>query len=97
MLRNGRFTASDAQTGRSPIGQKRSMMARTALCRHVGVMSGRYFDPEERIREKQLARDQDERDLAEGKVSAAELQRRNSLLSGFELSLGKFEIRNPVR
>lgn len=72
-------------------------MARTALCRYVGVMSGRYFDPEERIREKQSARDQDERDLAEGKVSAAELQRRNSLFSGFDLSLGKFEIRNQMR
>jgi hypothetical protein len=60
-------------------------------------MSGPYFDSGERIREKQLARDQDERDLAEGKVSAAELQRRNRLLSGFDLILGKFEIRNQMR
>jgi len=60
-------------------------------------MSERYFDPEQRIREKQLAREQDERDLAEGKVSAAELQRRNSMFSGFDLSLAKFEIRNPMR
>jgi hypothetical protein len=60
-------------------------------------MSDQYFDPEQRIREKQLAREQDERDLAEGKVSAAELQRRNSWFSGFDLSLAKFEIRNPMR
>jgi hypothetical protein len=44
-----------------------------------------------------LAREQDERDLAEGKVSAAELQRRNGLLSGFDLSEAKFEMRNVMR
>lgn len=60
-------------------------------------MLDRLFDPNERIRQKQLARDQDERDLAEGKVSAAQLQKRNSLFSGFDLSHARFEIRNHMR
>lgn len=60
-------------------------------------MSDRYFDPEQRIREKQLARAQDERDLAEGKVSAAELQRRNSWFSGFDIRRAKIEIRIRMR
>lgn len=72
-------------------------MAPYALHRYIGAMSDRFFDPNERIRDKQLARDRDERDLAEGRVSAAELQRRNSLFSGFDLSLGRFEIRNHMR
>lgn len=62
----------------------------------MGTMSVRQFNPEDRIREKQLAREEDERDLAEGKVSSAELQRRNSWFSGFDLSLAKYEIRNPM-
>lgn len=60
-------------------------------------MDDQYFDPEQRIREKQLAREQDERDLAEGKVSAAELQQRNNFFVGFDLRNAKFEIINPMR
>ena len=36
------------------------------------------FNPEDRIREKQAARDKDGRDLAEGRLSARELQERNT-------------------
>lgn len=72
-------------------------MATEATNCYAQTMSDSYFDPNERLRQKQLAREQDERDLAEGKVSAAELQQRNSLFAGFDLSQGKFEIRNPMR
>lgn len=60
-------------------------------------MANRYFDPEERIREKQLAREQDERDLRGGRVSAEELQARNSFVHGLDIENAKLEIRNHMR
>lgn len=60
-------------------------------------MSVRYFDPEERIREKQIAREQDERDLHEGRVSAEELQQRNSFVRGLDIRSAKLVIRNHMR
>lgn len=40
----------------------------------------RYFDPEERAREKQASRDQDDRDLASGAKTREQLCRENSFL-----------------
>lgn len=60
-------------------------------------MSVRRFNPEERIREKQLAREQDERDLLEGRVSAKELQERNSFVRGLDIRNAKLEIRHHMR
>lgn len=40
----------------------------------------RIFDPAERAREKQQARERDDQDLASGRVSAAEMQRRNGFI-----------------
>lgn len=60
-------------------------------------MMDRFFDTKERMRQRRFDRDQDERDLAESKISAAILQKRNSLLSGFDLSHAKFEILNHMR
>ena len=60
-------------------------------------MSVRQFNPEDRIREKQLAREQDERDLLEGRVSAEELQERNSFVRGLDTSNAKLKIRHHMR
>lgn len=60
-------------------------------------MSVRYFDPEERIREKQIAREQDERDLREGRLSADELQQRNSFVRGLDIKNARLVIRNHMR
>jgi hypothetical protein len=43
------------------------------------------YDPLERQREKQRSRDQDDRDLREGRVSREELRMRNSFLSSVDL------------
>ena len=40
----------------------------------------RIFDPAKRARAKQQARKRDDRDLASGRVSAVELQRRNGFI-----------------
>lgn len=44
------------------------------------------FDPAERQRAKQRAREQDDRDLNSGAVSAESLQARNGFFSGLDLS-----------
>jgi hypothetical protein len=49
-------------------------------------MSEGEYDPAARAREKQAARDQDDRDLRSGAVSPAELKDRNSLVAGLDLS-----------
>lgn len=41
-----------------------------------------FYDPAERAREKQAARDQDESDLASGKITIHELIRRNGFFHG---------------
>ena len=56
----------------------------------------RYFDPAERIREKQRARDQDDHDLAHGHVSAEDLQRRNSFAVGLDLVNAEISVPNPA-
>ena len=55
----------------------------------------RYFDPAERIREKQRARDRDDLDLASGRVSAGELQQRNSFAAGLDLVNAEIHVPNP--
>jgi len=55
----------------------------------------RYFDPAERIREKQRARDRDDADLASGRASAAEVQRRNSFAAGLDLVNAEIHVPNP--
>jgi len=45
-----------------------------------------YFDPEELRRQKQLAREKDDEDLREGRVTREELRLRNGLFSGVDLS-----------
>jgi hypothetical protein len=53
------------------------------------------FDPEKLRREKQLARDKDNADLREGRVTAEELRLRNGLFSGIDLS--RATIRIPAK
>lgn len=50
------------------------------------------FDPIALRREKQLARERDDRDLREGRVSGEELRLRNGLFSGFDLSRAKIRL-----
>lgn len=45
-------------------------------------MEDQFFDPAERAREKQLSRERDAEDLASGRISAQELQRRNRFVPG---------------
>ncbi len=45
-------------------------------------MGEELYDPAERARAKQAARQRDEEDLAAGRVDAAELQRRNAFIPG---------------
>jgi hypothetical protein len=42
-------------------------------------MASESFDPKERAREKQLSRDQDERDLASGTKTREQLRRENGI------------------
>lgn len=44
-----------------------------------------YYSPAERQREKDRAREQDERDLREGRVSREELRLRNGFLAPLEI------------
>ena len=55
------------------------------------------FDPAERARQKQAARDQDERDLAAGLVTRQELQARNSFATGLDLPNAKIVRRKVFR
>lgn len=50
-----------------------------------GVKVG-YFNEEELRRRKQLAREKDDADLREGRVTSEELRHRNGLFSGLDLS-----------
>ena len=50
------------------------------------------YDPIARRREKQLARERDDRDLREGRVSAEELRMRNGLFSGFDFSRARVRL-----
>jgi hypothetical protein len=44
------------------------------------------FNWEDRMREKQAARDKDDDDLRSGKVTPEQLQQRNSMFAGLDLS-----------
>ena len=48
-------------------------------------MAIRHFDPGERVREKELACEQDEQDLRVGRVSAEEQQARNSFVRDMDI------------
>lgn len=54
------------------------------------------YDPRERQREKQRAREQDDRDLRSGAVSADELGRRNGLFSPLDLSAARIRSRGRI-
>lgn len=56
-------------------------------------MHSGYFDPARRALEKQAARERDDRLLAEGKVSASELRRRNGMFAAFDLSASSVFLR----
>lgn len=60
-------------------------------------MANGYFKPEDRIRKKQAARDKDQRDLAERRVSAKELQERNSLVHGLDIQNADMEFGKAFR
>lgn len=49
-------------------------------------MQASYYDPQQRIREKQISREQDDRALRSGAVSRDELGHRNGFLSSLDLS-----------
>jgi hypothetical protein len=53
------------------------------------------FDPVARRLEKEAARAKDDADLKSGRVTRAELTRRNSFLASFDLS--KAQVRFPER
>jgi len=55
------------------------------------------YDPNERIREKQRAREQDDADLASGRVSAAELSARNNFFAGFDIRNAEIELRKALK
>ena len=57
----------------------------------------RTFDPAERIRQKQLAREKDEADLKAGRVTKEELQKRNAFIPADWARNAKLKIRNPMR
>ena len=50
------------------------------------MLSVNLYDPVARRREKQLAREQDDRDVRSGAVSRAELRGRNSIFASLDLS-----------
>lgn len=59
-------------------------------------MKMRYYDPEQRAHEKQLARERDERDLASGRISREDLRSKNSMFAGIDVSKGRIIRRNSI-
>ena len=55
-----------------------------------------HYDPIERQRDKQHAREQDERDLRAGVVSINELSERNGFFSGIDLSRASIRRRRRI-
>ncbi|WP_454887776.1 hypothetical protein [Sphingomonas oryzagri] len=55
-----------------------------------------HYDPIERQREKQCAREQDERDLRAGVVSVGELNERNGFFSGIDFSHASIRRRRRI-
>jgi hypothetical protein len=56
----------------------------------------RYYDPAERQREKQLSREQDERDLREGRITARELSAINGVFSALDIANARIVRRGRV-
>lgn len=54
------------------------------------------YSPSERQREKQLAREQDDRDLRAGRVSAAELSATNGLFSSLDVARARIRRRGRI-
>jgi hypothetical protein len=52
-----------------------------------------YYDPVERQREKQLSREQDDRDLREGRITAKELAVANGFFSALDISRARIRRR----
>lgn len=50
-----------------------------------------FYDPAERAREKQRARDKDDADLRSGKVTRDELAARNGFFSSVAISQGRIK------
>lgn len=48
-------------------------------------MEKKFYDPALRDAEKQRSRERDQDDLVSGRVSAAELHRRNNFFNGFDI------------
>lgn len=51
------------------------------------------FDPEERRREKQAAREKDDEDLRTGKVTAEQLRKRNGFFSSLDFTNSRIRFR----
>lgn len=56
-----------------------------------------YYDPEQRMLEKQRAREQDDIDLKSGKVTKEELSKRNGFFSSLDIKSAKIVRRNHLR
>lgn len=55
-----------------------------------------FYDPAERAREKQQARDEDEADLRSGKVTSDELAARNGFFSRLAIRQGRIKFRGSL-
>ena len=53
-----------------------------------------YYDPAERARQKQLAREQDDKDLRTEKITREELSRRNGFFSSLDIANSKIILRD---
>lgn len=73
-----------------PLGSLRSRRFLTADISNFDgrscVVRSSYFDPEDLRREKQRAREKDDEDLREGRVTREQLRRRNGFFSGLDFS-----------
>lgn len=54
------------------------------------------YSPDDRQREKQLAREQDDRDLRSGRISAAELSAANGMFSSLDVAHARIRRRGRV-
>jgi hypothetical protein len=59
-------------------------------------MRAGYYNPQQRMREKQISRDEDDRALRSGAVSRDEMSRRNGLVSSLDLSRASISSRGRV-
>lgn len=59
-------------------------------------MQASYYNPQQRVREKQISREQDDRALRSGAISRDEMGHRNGFLSSFDLSCASVRNRGRV-